>query len=202
MSVDEEIGKIDWITKETFWDDCRLKSIDPLLRLILTSDGTLVRHLRSILLSPIKIEIEDQREIFLDEEQARQIGLRAGEKGIQRKVWLTLENRPLDVAPNLPRKGEKKVFAVSAIPLSGLIPEVYREIRSGQKPLGEIIEAYQLATYRDRLEVARLPFPEIAEALGRPPGELLWARRYRLTFSNGAASFIFEAFSPSLFSSS
>ncbi|MDC4205629.1 MAG: chorismate pyruvate-lyase family protein [Candidatus Manganitrophus sp.] len=79
----------EWLTMEAFWEGCRRNPIDPVLRLLLTSDGTLIRHLESLFLSSVKVAIQDQREILIDEEHASRIGIPAGEKGIQRKVWLS-----------------------------------------------------------------------------------------------------------------
>jgi len=185
----------EWLTKEAFWEECRRNPIDPILRLLLASDGTLIRHLQSLFQAPVQVAVQDQREILIDEEQASWIGIPAGEKGIQRKVWLALG------APSA-AKNERKIFAVSTFPLSGLKPDLYREILLSRKPIGQIIEAQHLLTRRDQLEITRLPLPQIAEALGRPAGELFWARRYRLTISDQVSGVIFEAFSPSLFSSS
>jgi chorismate-pyruvate lyase len=187
--------KNEWLTKEAFWDLCRRKPIDPILRLLLTSDGTLIRHLQSLFQTPVEVAIQEQREILIDEEQASWIATPAGEKGVQRKVWLT-------AGASSAAKSDKKVFAVSTFPLAGLKPDFHQEILLGEKPIGQIIEAQRLLTRRDRLEITRLPLPQIAEAIGRQPGELFWARRYRLTISNQVSGVIFEAFSPSLFSSS
>lgn len=181
----------EWLTREAFWEACRRNPIDPVLRLLLTSDGTLIRHLQSLFLASVKVAVQDQREVLIDEEDASWIGIPAGEKGIQRKVWLSAGAR-----------GDRKVFAVSTFPLSGLKPDLYQEILLGQKPIGRIIEALRLPTRRDRLEITRLALPQVAEALGLQPGELFWARRYRLTISDQVSGGLFEAFSPSLFSSS
>ncbi|TAJ98822.1 MAG: DUF98 domain-containing protein [Candidatus Manganitrophaceae bacterium] len=202
--------KNEWLTTEAFWEECRRHPIDPIVRLLLTSDGTLIRQLQAILLTPIEVAVQDQREILIDEEHASWIGLPAGEKGIQRKVWLTVRAPsattpapgPFNDGPTPAASGEKKVFAVSTFPLSGLKPDLHQEISLGQKPIGRILEERHLPTRRDRLEITRLLLPQIAEALGRPPGELFWARRYRLNISDQVSGVIFEAFSPSLFSSS
>lgn len=179
----------EWLTKEAFGEGCRRNPIDPVLRLLLTSDGTLIRHLESLFLASVKVAVQDQREIRIDEEHASRIGIPAGEKGIQRKVWLSAG-------------GGRKVFALSIFPLSGLKPDFHQEILLGQKPIGRIIEAQQLPTRRDRLEITRLALPQVAEALGLQPRELFWARRYRLIISDQVSGVIFEAFSPSFFSSS
>ncbi len=201
--------KNEWLTKEAFWEDGRRSSVDPILRLLLTSDGTLVHHLQSLFLTSVEVAVQEQREILIDEEHAAWIGIPAGEKGIQRKVWLTL-GAPAAATPTgrfstvrtPAARGERKIFAISTFPLSGLKPDFYQEMLLGQKPIGRIIETQRLLTRRDRLEIAYLALPQVAEALGLQPGELFWARRYRLVISDQLSGVIFEAFSPSLFSSS
>lgn len=199
----------EWLTKEEFWDACRRNPIDPLLRLLLTSDGTLIRHLESLFLNSVEVAIQDQREILIDEEHASRMGIPAGEKGIQRKVWLAL-GAPSAASPagewskarTPAARADRKVFAISTFPLSGLKPDFHQEVLLGQKPIGRILEAQHLLTRRDRLEIARLSLPPVAEELGLQPRELFWARRYRLVVSDQVSGVIFEAFSPSLFSSS
>ena len=196
----------EWLTKEAFWDFCRRNPIDPILRILLTSDGTLIGHLRSLSLAPVEVAVQEQREISIDAEQASWIGVPAGEKGIQRKVWLTVRTSSAPSSseifgPLKPAGKERKIYAVSTFPLSGLKPELYQEIQLGHHPIGQMIETHRLLTRRDRLEIARLALPPIAEELGLKQEELFWARRYRLILSDQVSAVIFEAFSPSLFSS-
>jgi|GEM_PF-1812818 len=202
--------KNEWLTREAFWEYCRRHPVDPILRMLLASDGTLIFHLKSLFLASVEVAVQEQREILLDEERADWIGIPAGEKGIERKVWLAV-GAPSAAGP--PRgafvdlqkqveKGERKVFAVSTFPLAGLKPDLYQEIQLGQQPIGQMIETHRHLTRRDRLEIARLALPSIAEALGLKPEEIFWARRYRLIISDQVSAMIFEAFSPSLFSSS
>lgn len=194
-----------WHKVEAFRDYCRDHPVSPLLRLLLTSDGTLVGHLNSLFLKTIQVEVQAQSEVLIDDELAKWLEIPQGEKGVERKIWLT------DGAPLPPldppekqvfTRGEKKLYAVSTFPISGLKPDFYHDMKLGRTPLGLMIQERRLSTRRDRLEIGHRPFPEIAKELGFPKDQLFWARRYRLTISEQVSGAIFEIFSPHLFSSS
>jgi len=204
-----------WLKVEDFRDYCRDHPVSPLLRLILTSDGTLVGHLASLFLKTIQVEVQAQSEIVIDDELSRWLEIPNGETGVERKIWLT-EGVPLPssgASPAVqnnslggpgrkpPARGEKKLYAVSTFPISRLKPDFYNDMKSGQKPLGQMIEERRLSTRRDQLEIGHRPFPEVAKELGFPQDQLFWARRYRLTISERASGAIFEIFSPHLSSS-
>lgn len=189
----------EWLTVEKFWDYCRDHPVDPSMRMLLASDGTVVRLLQTLFLQPIGIEVRSQRELLMDDALADWLEIEKGEKAVERKVWLTT---PPDRRNESLPKGRKRIFAISTFPISPKLPPgFYQEMQLGQKPLGRIIQERRLLTRRDRLEIRRLRDPEAAEELGLPPGDFFWARRYRLTISEQVSGAIFELFSPALFSS-
>lgn len=189
-----------WMKRDAFAVYCREHPVDPLLRLLLTSDGTVVRHLSALFSGPISLEVQDQREIVINDEMSEWLEIVKGEKGIERRVWLT-DAPPEEGKNGLHARGLKRLYAISTFPISRLKPDLYREIELGLKPLGQIIEERRLPARRDRLEIGQRLCPEAAKAFGLPQDELFWARRYRLTISEQASGAIFELFSPRLFSS-
>ncbi|HIE65290.1 MAG: chorismate pyruvate-lyase family protein [Nitrospira sp.] len=196
----------DWLNLEAFWTYCRghtrgLK-IDPSLRLLLTSSGTVIRHLKALTLRSVTVEIEYQGEILINDDLSEKIGIPKREKGFERRIWLRSGG---SLAPNADpsQKTDRRdspetrlLFAVSTFPISRLKPEFYQEMRSGEKPLGQIIEERCLETFRDRFEISHLPFPDTAKGLGLSQDTLFWARRYRIRISDQASAFICEVFSP------
>lgn len=197
-----------WLKVEAFRDYCRNHPVSPLLRLLLTSDGTVVGHLNSLFLRTIEVEVQAQSEVLINDELSAWLEIPRREKGVERKIWLTEggflppsreadalrgPNRPLD--PASPR-GEKRVYAISTFPISRLKPDFYHDMKLGREPLGRMIEERRLSTRRDQLEIGHHPFPEVAKELGFPQDQLFWARRYRLTISEQASGAIFEIFSP------
>lgn len=189
--------KNEWLTREEFLEYCRRKPVDPLLRLLLTSDGTLTQHLESLSLGPIGVAVQQQREVLIEKEQSAWMDAPAGEKAIERTVWLTSQAKSTGEGAD-----PRKIFAVSTLPLSKLKPDLHHEILLGVRPIGQIIEARRLPTRRDRLEISLLSRPEIAAGFGLPQDRLLWARRYRLNISDQVMGLLFEVFSPSLSPSS
>jgi chorismate-pyruvate lyase len=199
-----------WLKVEAFRNYCRDHPINPLLRLLLTSDGTVVGHLNSLLLKTIQVDVQAQHEIVIDDELSEWLEIPKGEKGVERKIWLTEgaflspsdDNRPDRSHPEnreektITTRGEKRLYAISTFPVSRLKPEFYHEMKLGRTPLGRMIEEHRLSTRRDQMEIGHHPFPEIAKEMGYPQEQLFWARRYRLTISEQASGAIFEIFSP------
>jgi len=189
--------KQDWQTMEAFWNDCRKNPQDPaldlLLRLLLSSDGTVIRYLNALFLSPTSLEVLEQHEIGMDKQSTDLLEVPEGEQALERKVWLCN-------ARSRSPKG-RLLYAVSVFPIAKIEVGFYREMRLGKKPLGQIIEEHTLSTRRDKLEVACLPFPGVAQGLGLSEDHLFWARRYRLIISGQLSASIREVFSPRLSSS-
>ncbi len=179
-----------WMTLEDFWRYCGNHPLSPLLRLLLSSDGSMVRSLKGLFLVPTSLEVVDQAERLLDDESSTRLEVPKGEKAIDRTVWLSVKVGPSE--------GKRLVFARSLFPISKTRPDLYQEMRLGETPIGEIIETRALSTWRDRLEIAYLPFPEVASGLGLAEDHLFWARRYRLTISGTVSAILFEVFSPQL----
>ncbi len=181
--------KRDWMTLEAFWKDYRFRALSPTLRLLLSSDGTMVRALNALFGETTTLEIVEQRDIVLDEKTAAILKVAPGEKAIERTVWLDAG------------QGEKRhrvLHAISKFPISQMKPELYQEIRLGQKPIGQIIQKRKYSTWRDNLKIAHRTFPEVAKGLQLPEETLFWARRYRLTFSEQVSTIICEVLSPEL----
>lgn len=196
----------DWLNLEAFWAYCREhaqeNAIDPSLRLLLTSSGTVIRHLKALTLRSIEVEIERQGEILIPDDLSEKIEIPKGEKGFERRIWLRSGRAlgqnpdPLKRSERLEPRGRRLLSAVSIFPISRLKPDLYREMQLGEKPLGQIIEERRLQTFRDRFEISRLPFPDTAKGLGLSQDTLFWARRYRISISDQASAFICEVFSP------
>ncbi len=182
----------EWRTLQVFLEDCKGLQLSPILRLLLSSDGSTTRSFKSLFLRPITLELIHQKEVLIDEVLSSQLRLPKGDKGIERAVWLkTL--RDADSEPT-----QKLLYAVSTFPVSGFAPALSQALQLGQKPLGQIIDERGLATYRDSFEIACLPFPQVASELRLEEETLFWARRYRLSIATQVSAHIFEVFSPAL----
>ncbi|VAX30525.1 hypothetical protein MNBD_NITROSPIRAE01-751 [hydrothermal vent metagenome] len=176
-----------WRPIETFWTGSDDSRIAPLLRLFLSSDGSVVRSLKSLFLQTIEIELVRQEQIAIEKKVSEALEVTPGEKGIERTVWLNREEEG---------KTHHLIYAVTAFPVSRLKPNLLQALQLGEKPLGQILEEGQLSTYRDHLEVTYLPFPSVAQGFSLPEDTLFWARRYRLWINGVISAFILEVFSP------
>jgi len=179
-----------WQTIGTFWKVWKRHPPDPHLRMLLSSDGTSVRTFNSLFLSPTELEIVDQYEDIVDQDLSLVLEVPKGEKVLKRSVWLKVsEDGTIK---------KRVLYAVSSFPVLRFSPNLYQALQLGLKPLGQIIEENRLSTYRDRLEIAFLPFPEVAMGLALQKDTLFWARRYRLFISGQISAVICEVFSPQL----
>ncbi len=147
-------------------------------RLLLLSDGSLVRLLEAIYMAPVHIEVSNQEEacITLPKDVKRVI---------KRGVWL--------------KRGERRlIFAHSLISLDNLSERMRSRLVTGSHPLGLIIDEEVPCHRKEGLEIRRMVWPEKAIELGSPPDRALWMRRYRIVADKGLIALILEVFSPLL----
>jgi len=183
--------------RTTFLDYCKMHQIDPIQRMLLLSDGTLVDHLEALYLSPVRLSLQHQREVPMPDADADWLGVPRGCPTVERRTFLRAGGT--DAAGRI--EGERGgspdrivVFAVSLFPRSSLPSELCEEMLRGELPVGKLIRA--LPTQRDRMEVAYRPVPPLSEALGVSDTKSFWTRRYRLNLAGGGVGLVFEAFPP------
>lgn len=175
-----------WLDDKEFLSICSSNPLKAPARMLLLSDGSLTRLLNALLLSPITLNRLRQEEVMLDNEMAGYIEAEAGQKVIDRDVWLM-------------NGSEKLVYANSVLPTSLMRDDIYNEITKGDTPIGTLLSDQSILTRRDRLQVARVTSREVSRELGLPEETGLWARRYRLNTEGGFKGAITEVFSPRLF---
>ncbi len=139
-------------------------------RLLLFSDGSLVKSLEALLMKDITIDVEEQH--------------RKGE-WLKRGVWLQGD-------------GKRLVFAFSIIPMDSLSPRMLERILKGSRPLGLIVEESMPFHRKEDLRFGIVHWPEKAMAFGFHGNCRLWARRYRIATDKGHIASILEIFSPAL----
>lgn len=165
---------------------CSSNPVETPMRMLLLSDGSLTMLLNACLISPVSLQRLRQDEVGLDKEMAAYIEAEAGQKVIDRDVWLI--------------NGTKKVvYANSILPTSLMRDDIYNEIARGETPIGTLLSEQSILTRRDRLQIAKVKSKEICKELGLPEDTLLWARRYRLHTEGGFKGVILEVFSPKIF---
>lgn len=178
-------ASVPWLTPEQFLSGLDPFEISPLLRILLTSDGSMTTLLGALRLAPIDLEVVRQDEEPLDVETARHLGVRAHQPTIARHAWLT-------------HTGHRLLYAASVLPTASLSPALADGVRRASEPLGRLLDGCGRPVMRDRLRIGRLDHPALAEALGGAPDDRLWCRSYRLTVEQTLTASIFEVFSPRL----
>lgn len=175
-----------WMDGSQFLSFCSATPINMTTRILLLSDGSLIRFLNALFLSPITLQRLRQEEVSLDNEMAGYIEAAAGQEVIDRDVWLM-------------NGSERLVYANSILPTSLMRDDIYNGIIKGDTPIGALLSEQSILTCRDKLRIAQVIVPEVSRELGLPEDMALWARRYRLNTEGGFKGAILEIFSPGLF---
>ena len=175
----------EWITPEQFLIEADPVETPPLLRVLLTSDGSMTTLLESLRLGPIDLEVIRQGEEPIDTETAQRLGVRPREAAITRHVWLS-------------HAGQRLLYAVSVLPTSHLDAALAEGIRRGVEPLGRLLDACGRPAVRDHFRIGRLQNTTLADAFGAGPSDRLWCRTYRLAVEHTLTASIVEVFSPRL----
>lgn len=174
-------SSIQWIGGDDFLKSDAAARMDPVLRMLLTSDGTITTSLQALLLSPIGVEVIRQEEIALDAATAGFLTVEPGTKALAREVWLTAKDLRL-------------VCASSVILLEGLDRPLLQALRSRQKPLGLLLHESGQPVMRDRLQIASITDPSMIRGSGLPAAGPVWMRRYRMSLRSKWTAFIREQF--------
>jgi len=178
--------QLNWMGFEEFLSYCRGNPVDPLLRLILASDGSMTHMLSALILHPIDLEAPRHEETQAGAEIAGYLGIEADQKVITRDVWLR-------------HGGQKLLYAHSIIPVTQSGKDFWEEIIQKNRPIGYFFGEQGLLTLRDRLSIGMVRCEEMAKDLDLQSDQTFWARRYRLTVKEKLTAIILEVFSPALF---
>ncbi len=175
----------EWATAEGFLAETDPHEVSPILRILLTSDGSMTMLLEALHGGRIDLDVVRQGEEPIDDDTARRLGVRAHDPAITRHVWLTHDGRRL-------------VYAFSVLPIASLSPSLAEGIRRGVEPLGRLLDACGRPAVRDGLRIGRIRNAGLSDALGAPSSAPLWCRRYRLAVEQALTASIVEVFSPRL----
>lgn len=172
-----------WQSVDEFLKTDQPDQTDPVLRILLTSDGTITTALQGLWRVPIAVEIIRQEEVSLDPATAQFLSVKPGQPVLARDIWLKAREHRL-------------VCASSVILLEGINRSLLESLRSKQKPLGLLLNELGWSITRDKLEITRLA-DQAAAAWISPPGVATgagWARRYRMGLGEKMSAFIQEIF--------
>lgn len=166
---------------------CRGEYVDPVTRLTLLSDGSLIRILTALYLSEISVDVKEQRQVIMSAEMAKFLDAAEGGGSTTRDAWLC-------------HNGHKIVYAHSVIDSLNTVGVIQKELDRRRKPVGILLGEYNIPIIKDQLFIVQLKSGDLAEGFAVNENSF-WARCYRLRGGEGFNASIFEVFSPDLFKS-
>jgi chorismate-pyruvate lyase len=145
------------------------QEMDPFLRVLLVTDGTVTRCLEAYLWEPISVERCFQEEVLLKHNEPL-LGVKEGEPVILRKIIL----RGV-------RTRKVYTFAESLIRIHLLEEEIQKDLLEGRMGIGELLRDRRLETYREMLEFGREKAGEqLSSYFMIKSVDLICYRRYRI----------------------
>jgi chorismate-pyruvate lyase len=165
------------------FNDIEFQEMDPFLRVLLVTDGTVTKFLEAYLWEPISVERCLQEETCLKQDEPL-LGVKKGESAILRRILL----RGV-------RTGQVYTYAESLIRLQLLEPEIQEDLLEGRLGIGELLRDRRLETYREILEFGREKAgEELAVYFKIKCGDPVYYRRYRITIKGQPVILITEKF--------
>ncbi|MBF0160639.1 MAG: DUF98 domain-containing protein, partial [Magnetococcales bacterium] len=141
------------------------------LRASLLHTGSLTDYLEQLWQQPVVVRLEQQ-----------QVATALAVSGPDDPVWsgyplLDSSAGLLSRAAWLQVAGQDRLFASSQLALAGLSQSLRDRIERGQQPLGTLFLEQAAAVARERLELALVTAPQLAQRLDRSEEQLFWCRR-------------------------
>jgi chorismate-pyruvate lyase len=164
-------------------NDIAFQKMDPFLRVLLVTDGTVTKFLEAYLWEPISVERCLQEEVFLKHDEPL-LGLKKGESVILRRILL----RGV-------KTGKAYTFAESLIRIQFLESSIQKDLLEGRLGIGELLRDRRLETYREILEFGKEKAgEELALYLQIKSNEPVYYRRYRISINGLPVILITEKF--------
>lgn len=156
--------------------------LQPDLRMLLLTDGTVTRTLEALLLRRIRVRVLDERPGRTSAEMAPHMGAAAGEPAIVRHVVIGVDDPRLE-----------PVVCAESLIVPSRLPECFQELLATQPHgIGEAIAAAELETRRELLWFGLAGVPSWARIGSVVPPML--SRTYRVQVGGVAALIITELF--------
>ena len=177
----------EWKCREDFILFCKHNNVSPVVRIILSSDGSLVNSLNALQMTEIQVRVVKQQEILIDTPIIEYMGSEDNNPvtGIERQAWLYGDR-------------ERIVFAYSFIEIPVIEDRVLAHIWKRDMPVGNLLSENHMPVMKDRFVISKVKSPFLSREFG-DCSDTLWARYYRLSGGPRFKAAIFEVFSPRIF---
>jgi chorismate-pyruvate lyase len=167
----------------TFNHDICFQGMDPFLRVLLVTDGTVTKFLEAYLWEPISVERCLQEETLLKHDVPL-LGVKKGESAILRRILLRGA-----------RTGKVYTFAESLVRIHLLEENIQKDLLEGRLGIGELLRDRRLETYREILEFGKEKAgEELASYFKIKSDDPIYYRRYRITIKGMPVILITERF--------
>jgi chorismate-pyruvate lyase len=167
----------------TFNHDICFQEMDPFLRVLLVTDGTVTKFLEAYLWEPISVERCFQKKIHAGKDIPL-LGARKGESVVLRKILLTGV-----------RTCKVYTFAESLIRIHLLEEHLQKDLLEGRLGIGELLRDRRLETYREILEFGKEKAGEqLAVYFKIKNDDPIYYRRYRITIKGLPVILVTERF--------
>jgi chorismate-pyruvate lyase len=165
------------------FNDISFEDMDPFLRVLLVTDGTVTKFLEAYLWEPISVERCLQEETILQQDEPL-LGVKKGESAILRRILL----RGVE-------SGRVYTFAESLIRIHLLEPYIQKDLLEGRLGIGELLRDRRLETYREILKFGKEKAgQELAVHFKIKNDDPVYYRRYRITIKGLPVILITERF--------
>ncbi|MGA2455874.1 MAG: chorismate pyruvate-lyase family protein [Solirubrobacteraceae bacterium] len=163
-------------------DDVEIVTLDPFLRGLLFTDGTVTRALEAHTLSPVTVEPVDQRTVPAPEPAARYLGMQESEQCLRRRVTMSIADEHL------------AVWAESYLVPERLPADFFGLLGATSQGIGGSLQQIHLESWRELLTFGLSAPPEWASGATLTPPARMLTRRYRIITQGLAAMLISETF--------
>jgi chorismate-pyruvate lyase len=172
--------------RPTHLREVNLADLEPFLRGLLFTDGTVTRTLEVQTLSPVSVEVADQTETTVHRQIAQHLEAPAGTESVRRRVVISAGEPP-----------EPLIWAESHI-LTARLPSGFLGVLQGASDgIGESLQRVELESWREMLWFGLDSHPAWSN-VDSDPSSLVITRLYRVITAGLPALLISESFSVTL----
>jgi chorismate-pyruvate lyase len=160
--------------------DVEVAVLDPFLRSLLVTDGTVTRALEVHTLKHVTVDVVSQQMVAAPERQARCLDVPAGSETVQRRVVMTIGDSPTH-----------SICAESFLVPERLPGDFFGTLAESEEGIGEALQHVLLESWRELLWFGIGKPPEWAPIIPTPT---VLTRVYRVMTAGYAALLIAESF--------
>jgi chorismate-pyruvate lyase len=185
----DQIASIAWETlagRFSTQEALHLRSLSPLQRILLTTDGTLTELLECYLLEPIIVDKLAEFPIYINGDNP--LALDETVEVTERKILLKGKH-----------SGQNWLYAESLLINERLHSQFEHGLINTNKPIGKLWMEYKIETFKETLYCFREPAGELSTYFDISPEEPLWCRTYRVFSQRQPVMLITEKFPSSFY---